>query len=555
MLVLLPLAFYLVHLPRFGSLQNNDYYHVLAQVTDGEQWSRDPRDWLTVTANEHRATVPALIYALNVELNRGNNRALSVLALACMAAVFVVLYRQLPIAVRRSPFERTLFGLTIAGFVFTPVAAHCVAMGFSGTQWLLANVVSVVMLRLWLRHREEGGIGSQVPLLLLGVAGVFVYTTCLGVWPALILGALLLGSSRQHRLVLAAFGTAVAGLYLSGFETPDHFAEPTSDPARTLPFLATYLGSIFSRDPEVARILGVAGMTAALVLQVVLLRKPALRRETVLWTMLQTWGLFNAVATAIGRSAEGERAAFASRYTTVSGLFWLGLLLASGLVVRDAATAWRTSARRAACAALTLLAGGLLAATYDRGLPVVRSFVDRAAHQRLAALALVRDVRDHRVLRHHLVADPRRAWRVRDFLEASRHVPFDRAWELPASRRIPDHQLASSPRPDVRGLLGKVDRLRAAAIWRVQGWAFSGVAPIHEVVLVDPTGLPRGEVVTGLPRRAVAAQFGARTLRSGWAGYVEVDPAAGKIRVYVRLEGETRYFPLLVTRHGRGALR
>ena len=59
--ILLPLFVYLVFLPAFGSLQNNDYYYILGRLIEGDGFSKDAKLWLTVKSNEHRATVPALI--------------------------------------------------------------------------------------------------------------------------------------------------------------------------------------------------------------------------------------------------------------------------------------------------------------------------------------------------------------------------------------------------------------------------------------------------------------------------------------------------------------
>ena len=547
-LILLPLAFYLWCLPRFGTLQNNDYYQVLGQVTDGGEFSSRIVDWWRVSANEHRATVPALIYALNVVFNHGNNRALTLFSLVAMSAIFWMLYCQLPAAIRNQHGPRAVFGLTLASLVFSPVAVHCIAMGFSGTQWLLAGALSILSFLIFLRHGPGRSPVELWPLLPVGVVGSLTYTTHLSVWPAMFSGALCLRLSWRHLLTLAILGGGLGVMFFTSYQTPDHMVEPSRDPLRVLAFFTAYMGSIFTRDLELARALGALGTVAAVVLHGWILWRAtaAVRREAVLWGMLQVWALVNAVGTAMSRAEGREVHALASRYTTVSGLFWVGLLITIGLLGTRAARSRRQSLQLAIAVGLTLAAGCSILATYRRGLPEVANFIARASHQRMVALSMVRGYYDRQWTSRYVSVSPPWVFRVEAFLKAKDHVPFDHDWPAPSSRHVAARFIVGEPSRQVRGWLDGVYALDSGEVLRVWGWAVSRATPISEIVLLDRAGWTQGEMVFGLDHQQLEERLGSAAFSAGWGGYVEAGLLREGIRAYVRLEGDPRYFPLRI---------
>jgi hypothetical protein len=547
--ILLPLWVYLAFVPSFGYLQNNDYYYILDAVLDGEHFSQDPGVWLRLKTSEHLAAVPALIYAANVILNHGNNRALTVLTLVLMAVVFVQLYRHLPQEVREKPLLKTVFGLSISAFAFTGVAAHNVAMGFSGTQWFLANALALTAISLLVTHGDKKSQKWLYSgLFLCGLFGVFSYTTHLAVWPALLIGVFLLGLGRRHYAFLILLGLLFSGIFLLGFEKLSHHPEQNTRDWLTLAkYMATYFGSPFTKTLRLAKIIALLGATAAAWLHISAAFGPLRpqRRELAPWLMVQIYALGSALGTGVGRSHYGQDQALASRYATLPGLFWASLIVALALV------AWRHKSRvekwpRRALAALAVLWLVLLTATFARGLPVLENFAARASRQEVTTLMLLRGYRDARMVRLiSLASYPLTFWKVRDALVALDHVPFDRALPRQPSRQI-DPSLLHSTRPAPRqGYFQSLSAVeKSTEIVRVQGWAYSPEGEAEEVVLVDTEGNTHGELVIGILRREVTRSLGSKMRPVGWEGYVEAEHLLRGLRAYARWKGDEGFYPL-----------
>lgn len=544
LVILLPLFVYLAYLPRFGALQNNDYFgSITAMLGDHRSLAKRAERFAFGRSNEHRIAVPMLVYYANYRLSAGSNRPLSAFALAMMAVVFATLYRCLPAAAKRGPPLRLLFGLILACFVFTPVAAHNVAMGFSGTMWFLANVAFVLTLAVIVRRGRQAGVLGLWPVALFGLIGLFSYSTSLSMWPALLVAGVAVRLSWRQLAALAVVAAASYGYYFSTYVSPrNHPGLNTSDQRAVLDFFGIYLGGIFSTDLVVAKWLGWIGAALALVLVAFVLARRRDRLPMLApWLAIIAYGVLNAVGTSIGRSSFGDRMGVASRYATLPGFFWSGLLIAIGCLLLQSppeASAARMR-RRLAWIALGLVAIGLAVPMYARGLPLLEAFERRARHQRLAELALVRGHYDVDALRATTpVVD--QAWKARQIFQRLGHHPFHRPWPAPPTTLAP---IAAAP---PAGLLGGIDsrtRIADGAI-RPAGWAAmaEGAPRIVEWAVADAGGQPVGTLVGGLPtpgsgRRQTAEPF------AGWAGYA-TGIAPGRLRVLVRLAGDPTWYPL-----------
>jgi len=165
-------------------------------------------------------------------------------------------------------------------------------------------------------------------------------------------------------------------------------------------------------------------------------RRDGVRTLLAPWIMLQVYAAGNALLTAVFRSGLPDGPDQWSRYATVPALFWIGALGMTGLL------AWRrpptaAPARMGGRLAWALVVVGLALAMHARGRADLRTLVERAARQPLAARALVEDVWDAEALR--AVTDyPEEVRAVRDFMRRMGHVPFDGApeqWQLPPVER------------------------------------------------------------------------------------------------------------------------
>ncbi len=542
-----PATVYLVELGDFGRLQNNDYYIIVGELVDGESLTRDPARWLALKSNEHRATLPALVYALNMALSDGHNLGLTLFALALLTAVLVMLCRLLPEDVASEPWARAVFGFVLGLFCFTPVAAHNVAMGFSGTQWFSSNACAVAAIGTLTGRAGSGRTSALWPAVLFGWLGAFCYSTSLMIWPALLAGAAYLRLGLRRLLFLAAGATAVAALFVLSYEVLPYNPEPNPWGLRTLlRYSGIYLGGLFTNDLEAARYLGylgIAGCLASLVLIPFLTRTSEdLRGCFAPWLMIQVYAFVNVVGTAVGRSGFGLPQAMSSRYASVAALFWIGLLTPILIVAwrrRPAAAAGRLAALAALAAAVLAMAVPM----HRRGGRLIDRFELRGSRQEVAALAVVYEIHDDELLKQTLAPWPVVVWRVREFLRASGHVPFDRAYPLRLGERVDPGLLRASDRGRVRGFCDRVVELDKG-LARFGGWAWSPAAAVAEVLLLDAEGTIRGELVTGVHRPDVARAVHADALTAGWEGYGVL---GRDVRAWVRIAGDPGLYPLPTT--------
>ena len=551
LLISLPIWAYLVELPSFGRLQSNDYYAILADLTnaEGDALTKDPWRWLNLKSNEHRATLPVLFYGLNIALTDGNNLGLTSFSLLLLTLVLVMLVRALPAEIRSVPWAEGLFGFVLALFCYTPVAAHNVAMGFSGSIWFFSNALSVAAITALTRRAEHGRFWSLWPVLLFGIAGAFSHSTHLILWPTLIAGGLFLRVSWRRLFLLAAGTAFVAALFALSYEAlPYHPEMNTRDPRVLLRYTAVYLGSLFSGEVPVARMVGGIGLgvsvlglgLAAWLALAKSAKTQSLRADLAPWLMLQLYGMGNAALTAIGRSGFGEGQALSSRYASLAALFWIGLLTPWGLM------AWRYRtliAGRVGGIACAVVVAMLASAMHLHGEPVIQRFADRGSRQGVAALALVRGIHDDDIIEKAIAPWPVHVWNLRDYLQASGHVPFDREWPLRVGEAIDPSRLAERL-PD--GLLGNVDRLveLPSGVLRLAGWAFGPEVEVAEVLVLDQNNTLRGEIALGIRRHDLVREIHHDALTAGWEGYALMGGGIEGLRVYAQLTGDTILYPL-----------
>ncbi len=560
LIIVSPIVVYLGEFSSFGRMQHNDYYAILGDMievggeAEGGGLSVDPVHWLNLKSNEHRASLPLLVYALNILLTNGHNLGLTFFSLLLLTLELVLLVSALPSALRASPWGKVTFGLGVALFCFSPVAAHNVAMGFSGSIWFFANVLAVAAIVALTRRAEIGTMWAVWPVLLFGIAAAFSHSTHLILWPVLIAGGVFLRLSWRRLLLLGGGMGLVVALFALSYESlPYHPELQTRHPTSLLRYAAVYLGSIFSGELVTARTIGLIAIAASglVVAGCVLLSfsSKSLRVEMAPWLMIQAYGLGNALMTAVGRSGFGEAQAMSSRYGSLAALFWIGLLTSIGLL------AWRyrpsqPPVRVVGAVLLLALVAGLATAMHLRGGPVVDRFVARGARQPVAALAVVHGVPDNEIIEATVAPWPEHVWMRRAYLERTGHVPFDRPWPLRLGELIEPERLADRLLEDMAGYVDRSTRISANFV-RLGGWAYRSGARVAEVLVLDRRGAICGELVLGVHRTDVAKSFRRDALTAGWEGYVITatgegadDPGIGEVRVVVRFEGDPMFYPL-----------
>jgi hypothetical protein len=514
--LVLPALLWAALLPGFGRLPANDYWGILAQVVAGDRFSADALDWLDVKSNEHTVVLPALIYAANVSLTAGDNRMLSAIALLLLLASATLLFLMLPIPPGAHLAVRAGTALVLSAFIFTPAAAHSIVLGFSGTIWFLANLLAIAAVHQLVALADRPATARLAGLVAIGLLGALSYSTNLALWPALLVGTWLLRVPVAHRVVIA-LGGVMAFLFVSlTYARPAHHPPPDlTDPAAVARFLAVYLGSPLAADPWLAGALGVAGLMLALLFTVLLLarRDERVRCRFVPWFVFELYAVGNGLGTAIARAQLGG--ARSSRYVSVAVLFWVGLAATAAVWAAEG----RAAQRRSPNAGWVVVAGLALlgaAATWWRGLPVLEQYLERAARQPLAELALQHEVADDEALAV-VTPLPQEIRQLHAFLVAARHVPFDRpataVYGAPADCRAPRgaHSGVEAARISAVHLAGEVHRVEFA-------WSPAGDSP-DELLVVDGGGTVRGAVHDVSPAK-VWRLCAAGRARQRWAGYV-----------------------------------
>ncbi len=537
-LVLVPLFLHLAFLPSLGPLQNDDYYGVIHRLSDGHQLVSDLGTWLQVRITYHRVTVPALIWALNLEFFHGNNYPMAVLALGFLIGVFLILERHLPERPGdRSP-EGWLAAAAISVLVFAPHAVYNLALSFGGIHYYLSDLLAMLSIAVVV-HCTGWRLGPW-PLVFLGLAASFTFSSHLALWPALMIGALVLGR-RVRDFAVIALAAAVAGaVFLWGTHLLSRSSGSWPGLELILRYVGVFLGSPFTKDPEIARTLGWIGLGLSAVLQPwVYFRLPALRPATAFWLMVQLYGLGNGLLAAMARAPKyGETQAVAARYQLFVALFWAATLVTATLLIRH------ILARRRPLA----IAAGLLAATaitvsvYARGSRAMSFFAHRGDRQEVTALGFLWSAWDQDLVAKTACHQPARLIGMIELLRSLGHVPFDRPVPEMSHQRVPKRLLSTRPHPEIDGHLTEVRSTSNPDLLRVRGWAFHPRQATEEIVFIDRRRRRMSRILLGFHRVDLRARVGRRAV--GWEGFVEWRRRRDVWTPYIRLASDPTFYPL-----------
>ncbi len=522
LVVALPFLLYLVTLPRYGALARNDYFGDLVMVRDGDHFSHDPARWLLARSNEHRITLPLLVWAANVALTHGDNRAISAFSFLLLLVTFRVLLGWLPREMRDAPGWFWPAAAVLAAFVVTPMAAHNWALGFSGTQWFMANLSAVGALGLAVSARPEDANRRLVWAVLAGVLGAFAHSTHLALWPALALALVLVPGPRWRWFWVAGGAAAVYALYALTYSIPSGHPHPTAEPLAVAHFVLLYLGALVSETSAICLGVGVVGIALGLIAVWLAVRErdPERRRPRALFLALAVYAFFNAVGSAVARVGFGFEMALSSRYASLPSLFWIGVL---GVL---AVTAWQRSGRegarpRIAGAGVLALSLLVVAPMEVSGIERLRLQLARAAAQPFSALALHWGSWDAAAL---AIVGATRSPGVKAGIEFQRdlgHVPFDIPDAWPRGARLPPDPSAAPPYDGVRieGADPSNDRVFVRVRAARRGHEV-GEEP-SRVLLADGGGAVRGALVaTRLPSDPTPI-LGATPPPTVWLGFLE----------------------------------
>ena len=540
--LVLVVLLWVVPLPDFGRVQYHESYELLPQLADDERdcW-RNPLSYISLKSNVHTVAIPALIYVVNAKLTAGDNRGLSVVSLVFLLVSFILTYRWAPPEWRRDPARQFVLVAVLAVFAMTPVAAHNVVKGFSGTIWLLANAVVLYAISTLSRLDRSSSTTKMLPVVVIGVIGALSYSTTLSLWPALIAGGFLLRLNRRQIAVLVMAAIVVIGVYSSFIRTPEHHpGADASHPFDLVRYLGTYFGNILAADQRTAMWAGWAGLGLFAAMVVWTIRSgAAFQRRAAPWLMAGFYGLGNGLGTAVTRGGFGLDQALASRYATLSAFLWLGTMAVAALKATDDSRSSGRPRRELLMAAVVL---SLATVSLFHGWHRLQNFVENAGRQPMVELALQYGIWDAEVL-SFISPDPGGPIRAIPFLKTNRHVPFEKPAELFLDKHLPDGGVAPHRK---EGLAGACDTLIPIneKIARIQGWVYCPGEIVRRLLVIDGTGIVRGEARIGAIREDVAALHGDPARESGLIGWVLITDPTSQMRLHVQFEGDEFFYPV-----------
>jgi len=585
--ILIPASYILYLISQAGDLSNFDYWWMTWNFYSVEGFSTNPFNWI-FRANEHFVLIPAIIYGLNIAVTQGSNIGL------CLVAWFLawiqchVLIALLPLNLRRFPLQFISLLLCISIFNFTPAAAHNWMRGFSGVHWIIANlfvICSIFCLQSYatvlLNKREalppdihsqaEPGnefLGAVPPCplphlqnkwvigsIVFGVLGCISYSTPLALWPILCAAAVVLQFPRRITYLYFIASIAVIGIYFLTYKTPSHHPSLTKiNPLKTLEYIPTYLGGIFSENIIVASIIGIIGLIAVtgfvgywlFVKKVVKRSYPVGNRPDWLpWLSIQLYTLQTALMAAVSRSGFGVEQATVSRYATLPALFWMSTIVLTVLWVRELQPTpriqgrWLTPLFAVATVAIILM--------YGVGGETAMAIARRATYQPLVALSLQLGITDVTLIKDRVGNRPAAFIGLIDALKTNNLVPFNRDIKkdnfCAALATKIDPNLLSAPKDGVPGYFDTVTKLAPKAA-RVTGWVGDPENNVKCIAILNQENVVRGFAMSGFPRPDLVNLFGPSYEFAAWRGYIQTSPTDKLLTAYASFKNRNGWVAL-----------
>ncbi len=551
--ILIPASYILYLISQAGDLSNFDYWWMTWNFYSVDGFSTNPFNWI-FKANEHFVLIPAIIYALNIIFTQGSNIGL------CLVAWFLawiqchVLIALLPLKLRNYPLQFISVILCISIFNFTPAAAHNWMRGFSGVHWIIANlfvICSIFCLQSYVtvvsNNQEESKqniwvIGSIV----FGILGCISYSTPLALWPILCAAAVVLRFPRRIIYLYFATSIVVIGIYFLTYKTPSHHPSLTKiNPLKTLEYIPTYLGGIFSENVIVASIIGIVGLMAVTgFVGYWLFVKKVDRPEWLPWLSIQIYTLQTALMAAVSRSGFGLEQATASRYATLPALFWMSTIVLTVLSVRELQptriqTRWLTPLFAVTTVAIILM--------YGVGGETAIAIARRATYQPLVALSLQLGITDITLIKDRVGNRPAAFVGLIDALKTNNLVPFNRDIKkynfcAKLDTKI-NPNLLSAPKDGVPGYFDTVTKLAPAAS-RVIGWVGDPENNVKCIAILNQENLVRGFAMSGFPRPDLVNLFGPAYQSAAWRGYIQTSPTDKLLTAYASFKNRKGWVAL-----------
>jgi hypothetical protein len=528
LLALIPAGAMTLEVANASKLHYVDYWYAIVRFVDLNGSLNF--GGLFKASNEHLIAIPSLMYYGDATLGGGDQRILGyvdiLVAIATVVLIRFAIPKSLPVVVRAS------LVLAASALIFSLHGLHNFTHAMSGAAWLTANLISIGALLFGVKGRWWPAWG-------MALLGSITYGTAFAAWPSLALIAIM----RREPMWRRVLPLVVGGVIVVGWMSVNHNAAGSgteSDIGTAIFGLLAVIGHIWAANNT-----GFAVLSGAVILgsygalaTVRAARTPELR----FWWGLACHAFFGGAMIAVSRIDFGLDYSQHSRYTSVSVLISLPLLVIAGTVVHSfVGRHWRKLAVGFAVAGITGFALGVPTADAVRTEDIdhdIQSVALRAGYLNAFGWALP-------PAGHQLV--PR--------LEALGHYPFNDSFTLGCGGpELGDHidlggvkelTLPTGGRTPVSPV-GTVDKVQAEpGAQLVWGWATGVKDPVRCTVLVDSTGKVVGGGVSDRVRSDIAQQYLGINADTGFGMVGPDDP---DLRVVVILEsGAKRWMPAKVS--------
>jgi len=555
--VLIPVAVVLFMISQAGSLLNYDYWWMIKNIYSIEGFNPNITAWF-FRANEHIVTIPAIIYALNILVTRGSNIGLCLAAFFLASCQMFFLVKLVPNNLKSKPKLFLLIITIIAVFNFTPAAAHNWMRGYSGTHWILANLLAVIAIYCFTKFVETRNDKYIIVSIIGAIAGILTYSTALGIFPLLIFGAFLWRSPRRITITYIIFGIISIGGYFLTYQTPEHHPSLNQlSILNTIIYIPIYLGGIFSKNLLYAGVLGAIGLIIAKIFMARLIwqqlkestQQPLRFIDWWPWAAIIIYTLITALMAAVSRSGFGLDQALASRYATLPSLFWLSLIILIILWTDERYLIINKVSAKVIYPSLGLLTF-FIVLMYQVGFINYQAIYHRATYQPLVALSLQLGITDPVLIQERVGNKPAAFLSMIDALKEHNLVPFNQdvkqnnfCAKLDSTLNI---NLVKKPVNNWQGHFDQVTQI-TPEVARANGWLENFDNQVKCIVIINQEQTIRGWGMVGFERPDLAAKLGDKYLNFGWKGYLKTEPG-DQLQAYVNYHDRSGWY-LLENQH------
>ena len=554
LIALLPSIYVSYIISNVGEISRNDYWGIIPHFYSLKGFSTNIVDWI-VKSNEHLVFIPAIIYGINIVLTKGSNIGLCLTAFIFAATQVFILIALLPQNIKHLRVIFILLVVSVSVFSFTPAAAHNWMLGFSGVAWVGANLFVIASIFCLTKLAEEENLAWALSSIAFGILASLTYSTALGLWPVLCFAVVLMGLKKRIVLFYLSSAVIVCGIYFSIYKTPSHHPSPSSvqltDVATYIP---TYIGGIFTSETNIAQSIGVIGCLVALQLFVywLLNRKKSDGKNSdwniwLPWLSIQAYALGSAVMAAVSRSSFGFSQALSSRYATLPGLFWLGLIVLTALWMQQIKIT--SLQRRYFTTSFFLFLTILIILMYSLGIKKAQDIARSESLQPLVSLSVHLGISDADLVKQVITPAPKQFFQNTDVLRSHGLVPFSKNilkdnFCASLDKTIPANLLTSTPQDNTPGYFDEINNV-IPNVAKVRGWAGSSNGHIRCVTILNQDDVVRGFAMVGFRRPDVEKVMRSPTYKfSGWTGYIRSKPEDRKFTAYASIKGRKGWVAL-----------